>query len=138
MTLEQLVRDPSTHWARRAPASPEAVDRLAADRPTVPADYLAFLALSNGGEGELGIEPCWFQLWPAEEVATLNQRYEVNDFISGYVGFGSNGGNELLAFAPDGRVVMIPFIPMRLDEANEIAPHFLHLATQFGRNVAAV
>ncbi len=106
---------------------------LTAALPTLPADYLAFLALSDGGEGELPLDPGWFSLWPATEVATLNATYELATYLPGYTGFGSNGGGELLAFAPDGQVVMVPFVPMDPADAVVIAPTFSQLVAAFGR-----
>ena len=137
MTLKDLVRDPDALWMREPPAEPAVLAALAAALPAVPADYLAFLALSAGGEGDLGVDPGWFSLWPAAEVAALHAAYEIPTYLPGYTGFGSNGGDELLAFAPDGRVVMVPFVPMDAADAVEIAPTFTDLVRAFGRSVPA-
>jgi hypothetical protein len=114
------------------------VEQLRASLPTLPADYLAFLRLSNGGEGELGVEPGWFQLWPAEEVASLNRDYAVAEFLPAHIGFGSDGGGELLAFAPQGEVVAVPFIPMDASEARVLATSFRQLAALFGHHARAI
>jgi len=102
----------------------------------LPADYLSFLRLSNGGDGELGIDPGWFQIWPAEEVLPLNEGYEIHTNIPGFFGFGSNGAGELLAFetrAPhSGAVYMIPFVAMEESDAIKIADDFLTFAHAFG------
>lgn len=62
-------------WAHREPAAdPGAVAALsAASGIDLPERYLALLLLSNGGGGPLGVEPGWFQLWPAEKVLDLNR-----------------------------------------------------------------
>lgn len=133
MTLEQLVHDSSAEWTREGPADRRAIEQLAAALPALPVDYLAFLRLSNGGEGELGVEPGWFQLWPAEDVPSLNRDYAIPEFLPAYIGFGSSGGGELLAFAPTGEIVMVPFIPMNTSEARVIAASFRQLAALFGR-----
>ncbi len=138
MTLRDVIIDATTAWDRRPPAPTAALAQLAATLPSLPAAYLAFLALSDGGAGELGVDPGWFQLWPAADVAELNGSYRIPDFLPGYAGFGSNGGGELLAFAPSGAVVMVPFIPMDASEAVEIAPSFIELARVFGRVAPAV
>lgn len=138
MMLEQLVHDPEAQWDRYAPASLAVLEQLGRSLPTLPADYLEFLALSNGGEGELGVEPGWFQLWPAEDVAALNAKYHVSEFLPGFTAFGSNGGGEMLAFGPDGAVSMVPFIPMDAAEARIIAPNFTALAWTFGRRGPAL
>ena len=137
MTLERLVRDPDAQWDREPPASPETLAALAATLPTLPADYLAFLALSGGGSGDLGIPPGFFSLWPAHEVASLHEAYEVPVCLPGYAAFGSNGGGELLAFTPDGRVVMVPSVPMDAADALEVAPTFPDLVRAFGRSSPA-
>jgi hypothetical protein len=137
MILQDLVRDPGALWDREPPASPETLAVLAAALPALPADYLAFLALSGGGTGDLGVYPGYFSLWPASEVASLHAAYEVPAYLPGYTGFGSNGGGELLAFAPDGRVVLVPFVPMDAADAIDVAPTFTDLVRAFGRGVPA-
>jgi hypothetical protein len=136
-----LVRDSSTAWAHEAPASREIVEQLAATIPSLPPDYLAFLLLSNGGEGNLGVSPGWFSLWPAEEVAELNDAYKVADFLPGFVAFGSDGGGEMLAFRVTGEqaghIFAVPFIPMEVASAIEIAPDFRSLLHAFGRDAPA-
>jgi hypothetical protein len=133
MTLEQLVQDPTALWTRRDPVSASIVEQLGAALRALPADYLAFLALSNGGEGEIGLQLGWFQLWPAEAVVEMNNGYQVGELLPGYLAFGSNGGGEMLAFAPGGAVVMVPFLPMDVAEARELAPSFTSLVRAFGR-----
>src|SRR5512139_3305998 len=99
MNTSDILRDPTTKWKRESPAQSEAVQRLAAEsKVELPEDYIALLHYSNGGEGELGVEPGWFQLWPAEKVMEFNQGYEVETNAPGFFGFGSNGGGEMLAF----------------------------------------
>jgi hypothetical protein len=138
MTLQDLLSDSGAAWKREPPADADTLAHLLGGLPGLPADYLAFLALSGGGEGELGIEPGWFQLWPAAEVARLNLAYKLAECLPGYTGFGSSGGGELLAFGPKGAVVMVPFVPMDASEAIEIASTFTDLARAFGRVAPAI
>ena len=127
-------------WAHREPAAdPGAVAALsAASGAEWPDQYLALLGISNGGGGPLGVEPGWFQLWPAEEVLASNRGYEVQENAPGLIGFGSNGGGELLAF--DTRrgqpwpVVMVPFIGMGMDAVVEIAKDFKEFLHATGRD----
>jgi len=89
-----------------------------------PAEYTRFLLWSNGGEGELSVEPGWFSLWPAEEVVELNEGYEVQTRLPGFFGFGSSGGGELLAFdtrTTPWNILSIPFIPLYEEEAVLVA-----------------
>lgn len=139
MSHEADRREEPDGWQHHEPpASPEALRRLASAAPVaLPLEYLDLLASSNGGEGELGVEPGWFQLWPAEEVMELNRGYCVPEFLPGFFGFGSNGGGELLAFdlrgGPPYRVTMVPFIPMDADEAVTIAENFAEFVAALGK-----
>jgi hypothetical protein len=122
-------------WRAAPPAEKDALAVLKARASVLlPDSYLGQLAISNGGEGDLGAEPGWISLWPAEEVIELNADYEIADSLPGFFGFASNGGGELIAF--DHRtgapfpIVMVPFIPMDVREAIQIArsfDSFLHL-----------
>jgi hypothetical protein len=69
----------------------------------------------------LSVDPGWFQLWSPTEIEQLNRDYHVEEFAPGFIGFGSSGGGELLAFDAGGRVFMIPFVGMSPDEAKPVA-----------------
>ena len=135
-----MEKSPSNvHWYAQPPASPEAIATLRARSGLdLPPAYLAFLERSNGGGGDLGIDSGWVSLWPAEEVVELNRGYEVQQWISDFFGFASNGGGELFAF--DTRtphpwnVYMLPFIPMDEDEAILGADDFATFAQVIGRS----
>jgi hypothetical protein len=105
----------------------------------LPEAYLSFLQMSNGGEGELAIEPGWFWIWSVEEVLEANQAYGIEECIPGFFGFGSNGGGELLAFdmrhGKPWTIVMIPFIPMEEQEALIIAEDFLDFVRAMGHEL---
>ena len=141
MDISHLLEQSGAKWIRCEPASLDSIQHLVDSAALeFPEEYLAFLAYSNGGGGELGVNPGWFQLWPAEEVVDLNQGYEVEMNIPGFFGFGSNGGGELLAFdARQGRpwpIVMVPFIPMRVEEAIVIADDFAAFILAIGSRYA--
>jgi len=61
-------------------------------------EYLEFLRFSNGGEGELALEPLWFQLFDVGFAIQLwqDQRYR-NEYPDLFF-FGCNGGMESIAF----------------------------------------
>lgn len=120
------------------PASAEAIDRLVAECGVeLPPAYVEQLCQSNGGAGDLAVEPGWIQFWPAEEILEANAGYEVAENIPGFFGFGSSGGGELLAFRIiDGRaekIFMIPFIPMEESYALLVAETFEDLRQHIGR-----
>jgi hypothetical protein len=117
--MDDFSISPDAHWFPQPPASSDVIQSLlSASGLDLPEEYLAFLQLNNGGEGDLGIEPGWFQLWPAEYVIESNKQA----WLPGFFGFGSNGGGELLAFdtreQPPWKVYMIPF--GTLEEADSI------------------
>jgi len=116
-------------WRGNPPASEFTIQKLLTDCGLkLPAAYLDQLRLSNGGEGDLAVEPGWVCFWPAEEVVKLNKNYEVGEFIPGFFWFGSNGGGELLAFkvkdSANWPIYMIPFIPMEEEYAEVVAEDF--------------
>lgn len=127
--VKDILEDPSGEWDRESPANSDALDVLIAEADIeLPDDYLELLRYSNGGEGNLAVEPGWFQLWPAERVVEFNNGYKVNEFVPGFFGFGTSGGGEMLAFdTREGkpyRVVMIPFIPMKEEYAKLVTQKF--------------
>jgi hypothetical protein len=115
------------------------VEALAAGSPfPLPPDYLAFLRESNGGEGELRVQPWWLVLWQAEDVLQYNRNYEVARNAPGFFAFGSSGGGEMFAFdVRTGRlsdIVAIPFIPMDPAEALSVAEDFTALLALRGES----
>lgn len=125
---EHLASAPGI-WRPALPAPAAEIAALVGDAPLrLPKGYLELLAVTNGGEGDLGVKPGWLAIWPASEVMQNNAGYQVADNTPGLLGFGSNGGGELLAFDARGSepwpVAMVPFIPMQIDEAIQIAPEF--------------
>ncbi|MBV6499103.1 MAG: hypothetical protein CJBNEKGG_01553 [Prosthecobacter sp.] len=138
MTITEQVHDLSAKWDREPPASAEVIGKLISEsRLKLPEDYLAFLLQSNGGEGELGIQPGWFRIWQAEEVIQAGLEHEVPKYAPGFFTFGGNGGGELLAF--DTRsgtpwpVVALPCIGLDAKEAIPVAPNFKDFVSQMGK-----
>lgn len=68
----------------------------------------------------------------------MNEQYEVPGSLDGFTAFGSKGANEILAFAQNGAISAVPFIPMAVPEAGTIAPSFTHLVRAFGRSARAI
>jgi hypothetical protein len=107
----------------------------------LPESYLAFLAISNGGEGDLAVDPGWISFWPANDVLALNSSYAVQELAPGLFGFASNGGGELIALdtLAGGAypVVMVPFAPMQRELARALARDFDALLPLLGVNADA-
>ena len=90
----------------------------------LPDGYMAFLALSNGGEGFIGER--YVCLWKAEELMIHNRGYKVAEFFPKFFFIGSDGGGEAYAFdisGDDSTVFEVPFIGSQGD-ARAIADSF--------------
>jgi hypothetical protein len=102
VTLDRL-RDASApwRWKPNPPATPGAIAHLVRAAPApLPPDYVALLRACDGGEGALGLPPLWLVLWNAAMVVD----HGVRDAWPGLLAFGTNGGDETIAFEMlDGR-----------------------------------
>jgi len=141
MTVSEHIRDTTANWQRAKPAGADVIQRLAAEVGLeLPQDYLVFLGYSNGGEGLLGVEPGWFQIWPAEQVVELNESYAIKEFLPVFFGFGSSGGGELFAFdiraCVPWPVVMVPFDCLQPNLAKPVVPDFGKLVQHLGRPIS--
>jgi len=88
---------------------------------TLPEEYIRYCAGDCPKEGGLSVDPGWFQLWLPDEVEKWNREYHLPEFAPGFLGFGSSGGGEILAFDADSRVVMIPVVGMSAEDARPVA-----------------
>lgn len=124
-------------WSRSPEASDTAIEALLAKSQwPLPDDYISYLRSSNGGEGEINVQPCYCQIWPAEDVFTFHSEFQVPEYAPGFLAFGSSGGGELIAFdmRESGRcpVVSLPCIGLSPAEAAPVAVSFADLTTHFG------
>jgi hypothetical protein len=97
--VAELLSEPDREWRRVDGASPPEIAELQSILPfDPPVEYLELLRYSNGGEGELSLQPLWFQLFDIAFAIQLwrdeNYRGEYPDLFV----FGSNGGLESIAF----------------------------------------
>jgi len=77
----------------------------------LPTDYKEFLQFTNGIEGETTDN--YLVLWSAEELVELNQAYNVQEFVSNIIIFGSDGADEAFCFdTTNMSIVKMPFIGM--------------------------
>jgi hypothetical protein len=95
----------------------------------LPADYLRYL--EEGSDfGETEGEPGYFQLWHPDEIEERNRGYCVGEYAPGFLGFGSDGGGEMLAFNSSGSVFMLPFVGMSPKEAKKIGSSWSEIAAR--------
>ena len=125
-------------WFRNEGASAGALARLrGAASSTLPEDYFALLAFSNGGEGSLPIPPFNFVLYSAEEAVRIERESTFKDFFSGLFVFGGNGGGEAIAFdlrnAEPWPIVYFDMTNIDLEESIQLlAPDFASFARLIG------
>lgn len=72
----------------------------------LPKDYVAFVKIHNGGEGDIG--ETWLILYPLEELQEINDDYEIEEFLPGHIIIGSNGGGELYGIDNKGNYFNVP------------------------------
>jgi len=87
----------------------------------LPNEYLSYIEGDGVSEGFTTGLPGYFALWPLDQIKSRNHDYEVPRYAPGFIGFGSDGGGELLAFDASGAVFMLPLIGMEPQYANRIA-----------------
>jgi hypothetical protein len=121
-SMRALLKNMDLNGPAGENAIKEAEDALGSE---FPADYSEFLLEANGGEGTVGIS--YIVLWPAEDIARMNEAYGVGEFAPGLAVFGTDGGG--MAYAFDMRdneksIVEVPFIGMDLSETKFLADTF--------------
>src|SRR5262245_8861751 len=103
---------------------------------TLPQDYIDFLKRNNGGEGYIGHE--YVMLWKLEELDEFNRDYEVPEYLSDVLLFGSDGGGEALGFrvsqGPKWQVIKVPFVGMSPDLCEEVAGSFSEFLTSLRKS----
>ncbi len=63
-----------------------------------------------------------FDFWEAVNLISLNDDYNIEEYVPGYFGIGSDGGDEILTVElSSGKIYSIPFIPMDSKEKVFIA-----------------
>lgn len=99
-------------------------------RAELPGDYWAYLERDGADSASTNGEPGYFQLWHPDQVEEMNRGYRVPEYAPGFLGFGSDGGGEMLAFDSNGSVFMIPFVGMAPKHAKKIASSWTEIAAR--------
>jgi hypothetical protein len=132
MSLADFFASCDEKWRREEPATTESIAALVEKSGlALPADYLEFLSICNGGSGFLDAQPCYLRIWKAEVVVDYNLGYEMHEYIPGFFAFGDAGGGEFFAWNTRGQqpwpVVSIPYVPMEEKSAWSVANSFRDL-----------
>jgi hypothetical protein len=124
-------------WQNEPPCTDHDLQQLIRQAPVdLPEEYLAYLRRSNGGGGDIPVQPWLVYFWKALEVQRYNVDYQVAENVPGFYAFGTSGGGEMFAF--DTRtdrpwpIVMIPFIVMDVADAVQVAPDFATFSKMLG------
>jgi len=123
--------DPMLRFLGRFRCRPRAIDAAIAESERrlgvkLPKEYVAFLGLCNGGEGVIG-DKTYAILWSVEELASLNDGYQVQSYVPGLLIFGSNGGGEAYGFdmrTPEWPILAVPFVGMEWELAEPMGASF--------------
>lgn len=78
----------------------------------LPDEYVRYLETGGVVEAPTESEPGYIALWPLAEIEQNNRDLQVAEYAPGFLGFGGDGGGEMLAFDRDGIVYMLPMIGM--------------------------
>ena len=127
--LRTLLLGGGHRWDAKPPVTEADLAALiAATSVPLPAAYLSLLRLSDGGTASLSGYPSYVRVWPARGAIEDNRDYEVQRWLPGFVGFGDNGGPDIVGF--DTRrgepypVCAVPFAPMEWKAALGTIPDF--------------
>ena len=88
----------------------------------LPLSYKAFLAWSDGGEGDVG--DLYLSMWTVEQVIELNALYSITARMGrDFVGIGTDGGDYCFALdlRGDERFVVVPLGALAEDEVKSLA-----------------
>jgi hypothetical protein len=96
----------------------------------LPRDYLDYVEGDGVDAAFTEGDPGYFQLWPPDEIEKWNKEYRVEEYAPGFLGFGSNGGGEMLAFDRNGSVFMIPFVGLSVEDAIKIGVTWSEVASR--------
>ena len=110
--MTQLFEKLANSFDTVSPATPSAIETVEKFfNLKLPTDYKEFLQFTNGLEGETA--DSYLVLWSAEELVDLNQAYNVNEFVSNIIIFGSDGAEDAFGFdTTNMTIVKLPYIGM--------------------------
>ncbi len=101
----------------------------------LPVSYINLLRVSNGGYADLNISPWTIDFWAAENIIRLNHEYRVDEGAPHFLAFGSNLGEEVLAFDKrEGAKSGVYMLPWHTPDESDA----LKVANNFERLVAAI
>jgi hypothetical protein len=91
----------------------------------VPEDYIEFMRETNGAEGTVG--DSYIQIWPVENILSLNKEYRSDEFTPGLLIFASDGGDTAYAFdarSTEVNIAEFPFVSIDSEDIRKRANNF--------------
>jgi hypothetical protein len=86
------------------------------DVTSLPEELVGYHRSGKRLDREIPVQPWLCHFWPLDELVVHNNNYKVSEFAPGYLGFATNGGGEMYAFSPSGRIVCLAFVGMNPKE----------------------
>lgn len=74
----------------------------------LPENYIEFMKLHNGGEGDIGEDAGWLVLYPMEELREVNNDEYIRECLPEGIIIGSNGAEELYGIDIHGNYFNVP------------------------------
>jgi hypothetical protein len=151
MDILDILKDETADWQRYPPISEEALDAFIRQTGlSFPGEYLTLLRYSNGGDGQLGAQPCWFIITPVEDLTERNEEYhaqvqvyipkegyQIQEWLPGYFFvFGTNGDSDLLVFnTQEEQPWKVYYVPMihSSEDIRQCTPDFRTFIELMGR-----
>lgn len=99
---------------------------------SLPIEYRDFLKITNGFEGFLANNR-YLILWPIEQIAELNEAYNVAEFAPGLLLIGSDGGDTGYGFdtrSDPMKICETPFVGMSHQTMNSVGISFNQFINQ--------
>ena len=98
-SISDLLTQPNRRWKRFSPANEAEIKELVNSVETnLPQEFLDLLEFSNGGEGDIALQPLLFYLYEIKEIINLKKNEFYKTEFPNHLFFGGNGGLEIIAF----------------------------------------
>ncbi len=103
----------------------------------LPNEYVSYVKAGGLLEAFTEGEPGYIALWPLAEIDRNNIDLKVAENAPEYLGFGGDGGGELLAFDKDGVIYKLPMIGMEPRNAIKVADSWTQLERRIDKTSGA-
>jgi hypothetical protein len=118
--FEQILRQ--AHWNRSTGAIDADINQLRnIGKGQLPEDYLQFLRVTDGADGDLSNDPYYAIIYPCSEVIQIEKEGTFKEYFSELFVFGGTGGGVALAIDQrpnkNQKIVSFDMTNIELDES---------------------